>query len=57
MKGRLVQTLTDRFESAGERMATWDGLDHRGMPAASGLYFYRLEAPNYEQTHKMLLLR
>ena len=57
VKGRLVQTLTDRFESAGERTATWDGLDHRGMPAASGLYFYRLEAPNYEQTRKMLLLR
>ncbi len=57
VEGRLVRTLVDGFEAEGERTAVWDGLDSRGYPVASGLYFYRLEAPDFVETHRMLLLK
>jgi hypothetical protein len=57
VKGQLVRTLRRGFESAGEKTVLWDGLDHRARPVASGLYFYRLDAPGFAETRKMLLLR
>jgi hypothetical protein len=57
VEGRLVRTLVDGFEAEGERTAVWDGSDSRGYPVASGLYFYRLEAPDFVETRKMLLLK
>ncbi len=57
VEGRLVRTLVDGFEVEGERTAVWDGSDSRGYPVASGLYFYRLEAPDFVETRKMLLLK
>jgi len=57
VEGRLVRTLVDGFEVEGERTALWDGSDSRGYPVASGLYFYRLEAADFVETRKMLLLK
>jgi hypothetical protein len=57
VEGRLVGTLADRYERGGIRQVTWDGRDNDGRPVASGLYFYRLEAPGFSQTRKMLLLK
>ena len=57
VEGRLVRTLVDGFESGGERSAVWDGADSRGYLVASGLYFYRLETPDFVKTRKMLLLK
>jgi hypothetical protein len=55
--GTLVQTLENGFETSGEKTVVWNGHDHRGRPVASGLYFYRLEAPGFVETRKMVLLR
>jgi hypothetical protein len=55
--GRLVRTLLDGFQPGGPGTAVWDGTDAAGDPAASGLYFYRLEADGFTQTKKMLLLK
>jgi len=55
--GRLVATLVDEVQSPGPKRARWDGSDQRGGVAASGVYFYRLTAPGFEQTRKMVLIR
>jgi hypothetical protein len=57
VEGRLVRTLLDGFEVEGERTVVWDGVDLRGNPVASGLYFYRLDSPDFVKTRKMLLLK
>jgi hypothetical protein len=57
VEGRLVRTLLDGFEAEGMRTAAWDGADSRGNLVASGLYFYRLESPDFVKTRKMLLLK
>jgi hypothetical protein len=55
--GRLVRTLVDDFVRPGGRSVLWDGRDHRGETVATGLYLYRLDAPGFTETRKMLFLK
>lgn len=55
--GRLVRTLIDAVQTAGAKQITWGGLDGRGSPVATGVYFYRMSAPGFEVTRKMVLLK
>ena len=55
--GRQIRTLkTDRY-SAGLHQVQWDGTNDSGNAVASGIYVYQLKAGNYNQSHKMMLLR
>jgi hypothetical protein len=56
VSGRLVKTLVDEAQSAGRKSVSWDGRNGLGSRAASGVYFYRLEAPGHVETRKMVLL-
>lgn len=55
--GRLIRVLEDANLGAGHYERTWDGTDLRGSEVASGVYFYRLTAPSFVETKKMVLLR
>jgi len=55
--GREVRTLVSSHLEAGQHTAVWDGRDNAGATAASGVYFYRLEASGYSMTRKMMLLK
>ncbi|MBU8922945.1 MAG: T9SS type A sorting domain-containing protein [Bacteroidales bacterium] len=55
--GRLVRTLLDEERNAGNFVERWDGLNSRGVPVASGVYYFRLTAESFDKTRKMLLLR
>ena len=55
--GRLVRTLVDEVRDAGAYREVWDGTNNRGSVVASGVYFYRISAKEFEQTRKMVLLR
>jgi len=63
VRGRLVRTLVDRIETAGEHAVRWDGTNARGESLSSGVYLYRLEvkgpSPSEVTTHtrKMLLAK
>jgi hypothetical protein len=57
VKGRLVRVLIDGRVPGGNRSVAWDGRNERGRRVSSGLYFYRLEAPGYTKTRKMILLK
>ncbi|MEE8418381.1 MAG: T9SS type A sorting domain-containing protein, partial [candidate division Zixibacteria bacterium] len=50
--GRKVETLIQGEQQAGYHQITWDAED-----ASSGLYFYRIQAGEYAETKKMLLLK
>ncbi|NUQ44388.1 MAG: T9SS type A sorting domain-containing protein, partial [Calditrichaceae bacterium] len=52
IRGQLVATLVDGYRAAGEYLVTWNAAS-----LASGVYFYRLEAPGMVETRKMMLLR
>jgi hypothetical protein len=55
--GREVRRLADRYEQAGEKRTMWDGLNNRGEPVASGVYFIRLRAGGEDSVKKMVLIR
>jgi choice-of-anchor B domain-containing protein len=55
--GHLVRRLQSGPEEVGDHAATWDGQDVRGFAAPSGAYFYRLEAGDFVETRKMLLVK
>ncbi len=40
-----------------EKAAYWDGKDALGAPAASGVYFVRIEAGGFSETRRMVLLK
>jgi hypothetical protein len=55
--GRLVRTLLDRTETPGRKTITWDGMSNSGQTVATGVYFYRMTAPGFEKTLKMIMMK
>jgi flagellar hook assembly protein FlgD len=55
--GRCVRTLEDRRYRPGTHSTRWDRINDSGLPVASGVYFYRMEAGAFRATRKMLVLR
>ena len=60
--GKLIRVLSLGYQLAGfyenrERAAYWDGHNALGEPVASGVYFYQLTTPSFQQTRRMLILK
>jgi parallel beta-helix repeat protein len=57
VRGQLVSTLVDSHVPAGFHSVKWNGVNDRGGPVASGVYFVQMKAPSYLMTKKLLLLK
>lgn len=57
LRGQLVKTLSNSHYSPGTYNLVWDGRDEHQRSVASGVYFYRLQTPDYSSTRKMLMLK
>jgi hypothetical protein len=62
VSGQQVRTLPIGFKPSGiyssaERAIYWDGRNASGESVSSGVYFYRLQAGDYSQTRKMVILK
>jgi hypothetical protein len=55
--GQTVRTLLAGTLPAGDHEVRWDGTDDAGRKVASGIFFARLHAGDYQATRKMLLLQ
>ncbi|QQS37911.1 MAG: T9SS type A sorting domain-containing protein [Ignavibacteriales bacterium] len=55
--GELVKTLSENYKSAGRYEITWDGTNNFSQKVSSGVYFYRLQANDFSQVKKMILLK
>jgi hypothetical protein len=55
--GQKVTTISDKVLPAGSHQVYWDGTDQNGQEIATGIYFYRLEARDFVETKKMVLLK
>jgi len=55
--GRLVRRLIDSRFAPGRYVEPWDGRDDRGHNVAPGVYFCRMNAPSFTETHRLVLIR
>ncbi len=57
LKGQLVRRLVNEHIPAGKHSIVWDGKDMNNRSVASGIYLYRLETKDYNQTRKAMLMK
>jgi len=57
MMGRVVKTMVNSEQEAGFKSIQWDGTNHAGATVSAGLYLYTIQADNFHQTKKMILLK
>jgi hypothetical protein len=55
--GQVVTTLVNEQKPAGEYVISWNGKNQHNDDVASGVYFYRIKAGDYESVRRMTLLR
>ena len=57
MLGRQVKTLINQNQDAGHRSIRWNATNDYGKPVSAGVYLYRIQAGQFRQTKKMVLLK
>ncbi|MFQ6113548.1 MAG: FlgD immunoglobulin-like domain containing protein, partial [bacterium] len=56
--GKLVKSLCHgQIWGAGSHSVYWDGTNERGRKVGSGVYFYEISTPAFQETKRMLLIR
>lgn len=55
--GQRVRVLVDEYQTAGNKFVRWNGRDDQDQEVTSGVYFYRLNAAEFTETKKMLLVK
>ena len=57
MLGRTVKTLVSEMQTAGNKVLRWNATDAAGSPVSAGIYLYMIQAGDFRQTKKMVLLK
>ena len=57
MMGRVVNNLVSSRKNAGYKSIQWNATNNAGQPVSSGLYLYTIQAGEFRQTKKMVLLK
>jgi hypothetical protein len=55
--GQLVRELVNQEQSAGRYRIVWNGKDNSGHSLASGVYIYTIQAGEFRQAKKMVMLK
>ena len=57
MLGNVVNDIVSTKQSSGYKTVQWNATDNLGKPVSAGLYLYSIEAADFRQTKKMILLK
>jgi hypothetical protein len=57
MMGRVVKTLINDQQTAGYRSLQWNATNDAGSPVSAGIYIYMIQAGEFRQVRKMVLLK
>ena len=57
VSGKEVNVLTAGTLNAGSYRVRWDGKDHRGQGVSAGMYLYHIDAGEFSDTKKLILLK
>ena len=55
--GNVINNLVNTNQSSGYRSVQWNATNNQGQPVAAGVYLYSIEAGEFRQTKKMILLK
>jgi len=55
--GRSIRSLVNSKQTAGYRSIQWNATNDAGSPVSAGLYMYAIQAGEFRQTKKMVLLK
>ena len=57
MMGRVVKTMVNTDQNAGFKSVRWNATNNADSPVSAGLYLYMIQAGEFRQTKKMVLLK
>ena len=57
MLGNVVNKLVSTNQSSGYKTVQWNATNYQGQPVSTGVYLYSIEAGEFRQTRKMVLLK
>jgi len=55
--GRKVMSLINSYRAAGYHSVQWDATNDLGQPVSAGMYIYTIQAGDYREVRKMILLK
>ena len=57
MIGNKVRTVVNQVQDAGIKSHQWNATNDLGQPVSAGMYLYTIQAGDFRQTKKMVLLK
>ena len=57
LMGRSIKSLVNSNQSAGYRSIQWNATNNLGEPVSAGMYIYMIQAGQFRQVRKMVLLK
>ena len=57
MLGKEITQLVNTTQQAGFKSVHWDATESMGIPVGAGVYLYQIQAGDFVQTKKMVLLK
>ena len=55
--GRVINNLVSNNQNSGYKSVQWNATNNQGQPVSAGVYLYSIEAGEFRQTKKMILLK
>ena len=55
--GREIRSLVTGHQETGFRIINWDATNDYGQAISAGMYFYVIQAGEFRETKKMVLLK
>ena len=55
--GKKVCTIVNVLQSAGHKSIIWNAKDDYGIAVSAGLYIFQVQAGDFIQTKKMILVK
>jgi len=57
MLGNVVNDLVDANQSSGYKSIQWNATNNQGEPVSAGVYLYKIQAGDFVDTKKMIILK
>ena len=57
MLGNVINNLVNANQSSGYKSVQWNATNNQGEPVSAGVYLYKIQAGEFADTKKMILLK